>query len=164
MLKRRTWLSALGLAAGLGVGGWAQAQAFPSKPIRLVCPFPPAGAVDIATRAIAAELSRVLGVTVTVDNKPGAATLIGTEYAAKAAPDGYTLVMASIGLAANPSLYKNLNYDPRTEIEPISLLANSPTVLVVPPSLPVCTLAEFVAYAKANPNKLTIGSAGVAAT
>ncbi len=94
-------------------------------------------------------------------NRPGANTNLGTLSAVRAKPDGYTLLIASVGLAANPSLYKKLPFDPQADLEPITLIANSPTVLAVPPSLPVNTLAEFVAYVKARPGELNYGSYGV---
>ena len=159
MLKRRTWLSALGLAAGLGVGGWAQAQAFPSKPIRLVCPFPPAGAVDIASRAIAAELSRVLGVTVTVDNKPGAGGNIGGADVARSAPDGYTLLMTTSGIQAiNPALYSKMPFDTMKDLVPISALVSLNNVLVVHPSVKANTVSEYIALGKPGP--VTVASSG----
>lgn len=159
MLKRRTWLSALGLAAGLGVGGWAQAQAFPSKPIRLVCPFPPAGAVDIASRAIAAELSRVLGVTVTVDNKPGAGGNIGGADVVRSAPDGYTILMTTSGIQAiNPALYSKMPFDTMKDLVPISALVSLNNVLVVHPSVKANTVAEYIALGKPGP--VTVASSG----
>ena len=159
MLKRRTWLSALGLAAGLGVGGWAQAQAFPSKPIRLVCPFPPAGAVDIASRAIAAELTRLLGVTVTVDNKPGAGGNIGGADVARSAPDGYTLLMTTSGIQAiNPALYSKMPFDTMKDLVPISALVSLNNVLVVHPSVKANTVAEYIALGKPGP--VTVASSG----
>src|SRR5206468_426931 len=93
-------------------------------------------------------------------NRPGANTNLGTLAVVRAKPDGYTLVIASVGLAANPSLYRKLNFEPQTDLDPISLIANSPTVLVVPPSLPVNSLAEFIAYAKARPGGLNYASYG----
>lgn len=159
MLKRRTWLSALGLAAGLGVGGWAQAQAFPSKPIRLVCPFPPAGAVDIASRAIAAELTRVLGVTVTVDNKPGAGGNIGGADVVRSAPDGYTILMTTSGIQAiNPALYSKMPFDTMKDLVPISALVSLNNVLVVHPSVKANTVAEYIALGKPGP--VTVASSG----
>ena len=159
MLKRRTWLSALGLAAGLGVGGWAQAQAFPSKPIRLVCPFPLAGAVDIASRAIAAELTRVLGVTVTVDNKPGAGGNIGGADVVRSAPDGYTILMTTSGIQAiNPALYSKMPFDTMKDLVPISALVSLNNVLVVHPSVKANTVAEYIALGKPGP--VTVASSG----
>ncbi len=159
MIKRQFLLSTLGLAAGLTVAGLAQAQAFPAKSIRLVCPFPPAGAVDIASRAIAAELSKQLGVSVTVDNKPGAGGNIGGAEVARSAPDGYTILMTTSGInAINPALYSKMPFDTMKDLVPVSALVSLNNVLVVHPSVKANTVAEFIALGKPGP--VTVASSG----
>ena len=135
--------------------------AYPSKPVRLVVPFTPGGSTDILARAVGQKLSESWGQPVVVDNRPGAGGIIGMETVAKAAPDGYTLVMGHIGtLAANPALYKTLPYDPVKDFAPCTLIARVPNVLVVGPAVPSRSVAELIALAKANPGKLDYGSGG----
>ncbi len=149
---------ALSLAT-LAAVGFANAQAFPQKPVRLVVPFPPGGPIDTVSRAIAQKLTEAWGQTVVVDNRPGAGGNIGADLVAKAAPDGYTVVMGALSThAVNPSLYPKMPYDAAQDFAPISLVAVTPNVLVVNPSLPVATAREFIAYARANPGKLAFGS------
>ena len=149
---------ALSLAT-LAAVGFANAQAFPQKPVRLVVPFPPGGPIDTVARAIAQKLTEAWGQTVVVDNRPGAGGNIGADLVAKAAPDGYTVVMGALSThAVNPSLYPKMPYDAAKDFAPISLVAVTPNVLVVNPSLPVATAREFIAYARANPGKLAFGS------
>ncbi|MBK9702759.1 MAG: tripartite tricarboxylate transporter substrate binding protein [Betaproteobacteria bacterium] len=149
---------ALSLAT-LAAVGFAHAQAFPQKPVRLVVPFPPGGPIDTVSRAIAQKLTEAWGQTVVVDNRPGAGGNIGADLVAKAAPDGYTVVMGALSThAVNPSLYPKMPYDAAKDFAPISLVAVTPNVLVVNPSLPVATAREFIAYARANPGKLAFGS------
>lgn len=137
------------------------ADAFPSKPVRIVVPFTPGGSTDILARAIGQKLSELWGQPVVVENRPGAGGNVGVELVAKSAPDGYTIVMGHIGtFAANPSLYKPLPYDPVKDFAPITLVANVPNVLVVGPSVQARTLGELIAHAKANPGKLDYGSGG----
>jgi tripartite-type tricarboxylate transporter receptor subunit TctC len=150
---------ALALLAVAAIGP-ACADEYPVRQIELIVPFAPGGGSGLVARMLSDGLARRTGQPVVVINRPGGNTNIGTISVVRAKPDGYTLGIASVGLTANPALYKNLNYDPKTEIEPISLLANSPTVLVVPPSLPVNTLSEFIAYAKARPGELNYASYG----
>jgi tripartite-type tricarboxylate transporter receptor subunit TctC len=139
----------------------AQSAGFPNKPIRLICPFPPGGAVDIASRAIAAELSKQLGQPVTVDNRPGAGGNIGAAEAARAAPDGYTVFMTTSGIQAiNPTLYKKSAVDPNKDLQPISALVSLNNVLVVHPSVPANTMKEFIALLRANPGKYNYASSG----
>jgi tripartite-type tricarboxylate transporter receptor subunit TctC len=140
----------------------AQTQAqYPSKPIRLVVPFPAGGTTDILARAVAQKLSEAWGQQVIVDNRPGAGGNIGSDIVAKAAPDGYTLVMGTVGThAINPSLYRKMPYDHVKDFAPVILVAGVPNVLVVNPSLPVHTVRELVDYAKANPGKLNFASSG----
>ena len=143
----------------------ASAQPFPSRPLRLIVPFPPGGSTDILARALALKLAEGFAQAVIVDNRPGAGGSIGAEAAAKSAPDGYTIMMGHLGtLAVNAAIYKNLPYDPVKSFAPVSLMAMVPSVLVVNPSLPVANAAELIAYARANPGKLAYGSAGSGST
>ena len=138
----------------------SQAQDYPSRPVELIVPFAAGGGSELLARLLADGLSKRLGQPFLVINRPGANTNLGTLSVVRAKPDGYTLAMASVGLAANPALYSRLPFEPQKDLEPISLIANSPTVLVVPPALPVNSLAEFIAYVKARPNELNYGSYG----
>ena len=143
----------------------AHAQGYPSRPIRLVVPFPPGGSTDILARALGQKLAENLGQPIVIDNRPGAGGSIGADAAAKAAPDGHTLMMGHLGtLAVNPSIYKNLPYDPVKSFTPVSLMAIVPSVLVVNPRVPAASAAELITYARANPGKLTYGSAGAGST
>jgi tripartite-type tricarboxylate transporter receptor subunit TctC len=142
------------------VAGGAQA-AYPDRPIRLVVGFPPGQATDIIARAAAKKLQEVLGQPVIVDNKAGAAGIIGSEIVAKAPPDGYTLLVSSSGpLAINPSLYSKLSYNPVKDFEPVTLLAIVPLFLAVNPAFPAQTAADLVRLAKASPGKINYGSGG----
>src|SRR5882757_6126750 len=148
------------LAVCIG-GARAQAQDYPTRPLTMVVPFTPGAATDFLARLLGKELEERLGKPVVVENRPGAGTNIGSHSVAKAAPDGYTLLMAtSTPMAINVSLYKNLSFDPTTELIPLALVAQSPFVLIVNPSMPVKTVPEFIAYAKDKQGKLTFGSAG----
>jgi tripartite-type tricarboxylate transporter receptor subunit TctC len=139
----------------------AQAQDYPNRQITIIAPWPAGGAVDAVCRAVAVPLAERLGKSIVVENRPGAGSVIGTAAGAKAAPDGYTLVMAGSGsLAIASTMYKKLPYDPVKDLIPITLGAKIPFVLVVNPSLPVRTPAELVAYAKENPGKLSFASGG----
>ncbi len=139
----------------------AHAQSYPSKPIRLICPFPPGGAVDIATRAIANELSKTIGQQVVVENKPGAGGNIGGAEAARAAPDGYTIFMTTSGInAINPALYSKMPFDPNKDLAPVSALVSLNNVLVVHPSVAAKSVTEIIAMAKAQPGKMTYASSG----
>ena len=140
---------------------FAQAQSFPNKPIRLICPFPPAGAVDIASRAIANELAKQLGVTVTVDNKPGAGGNIGGIEAVRATPDGHTIFMTTSGIQAiNPALYSKMPFDPNKDLLPVAALVSLNNVLVLHPSVKANSVAEVIAMAKAQPGKINYASSG----
>ncbi len=139
---------------------WAQ-SAYPKKPIKLIAPFPPGGTSDVLARLIAMKLSEGLGQTITVDNRAGASGNIGHEAAAKSLPDGYTLLLSnSSTVVTNPFMFKKLPFDPIEDFSAIALVASAGQVLVVHPSVPVTTLAEVTAYAKANPGKLNFGSGG----
>jgi tripartite-type tricarboxylate transporter receptor subunit TctC len=137
------------------------AQAFPAKPIRLICPFPPGGAVDIASRAIAAEMSKTMGQQVIVDNKPGAGGNIGGAEAARSAPDGYTIFMTTSGInAINPALYAKMPFDPNKDLVAVSALVSLSNVLVLHPSVKANSVVELIALAKAQPGMLNYASSG----
>jgi tripartite-type tricarboxylate transporter receptor subunit TctC len=137
----------------------AQPVPFPAKTVRLVVPFPAGGPLDATGRAIAQKLTEAWGQSVVVDNRPGAGGNIGADLVAKSPPDGYTVVMGALSThAVNPSLYPSMPYDAVKDFAPITLIAVTPNVLVVNPALPVKSVRELVAYAKANPNKLSFGS------
>jgi tripartite-type tricarboxylate transporter receptor subunit TctC len=154
--------STLLMAAGLllALTAAAAAQDYPTKPVRLIIPFPPGGSNDVVGRMIATQLGEHLGKQVVVDNRAGAGGVVGTELAANAPKDGYTLQIVSIAHAVNPWLYK-LPYDPIKSFTPISILASGPNVLAVNPSLPVNSVKELVALAKQKPGELQYASAGV---
>jgi tripartite-type tricarboxylate transporter receptor subunit TctC len=140
----------------------AQADTFPSRTVKLVVPFPPGGPLDATGRAIAQKLTEAWGQSVIVENKPGAGGNIGAGYVAKSAPDGYTVVMGALSThAVNPSLYPKMPFDAQRDFAPITLVAITPNVLVVNPSLPVHSVKELIAYAKANPGKLSFGSGSI---
>ncbi|AOB31841.1 ABC transporter substrate-binding protein [Bordetella sp. H567] len=158
---RRRWLSTLALAL-LGLAGAAQAQTgdWPSRPIRLVVPFPPGGSTDAVGRLVAAELGKALNQTVIVENKGGANGNIGSDVVAKAAPDGYTLLLSGVGSnAINYALYASMPYKD-SDFAHISLLATGPNVLVANPDFPAKTFKDFIALAQANPGKYTHASSG----
>ncbi|HET9337661.1 MAG TPA: tripartite tricarboxylate transporter substrate binding protein [Casimicrobiaceae bacterium] len=161
-MKRRTLLAALAASpvALRSPSAFAQA-AYPSQPIRIVVPFPPGGATDIMARAAAQKLAEAWKAQVVVDNRPGAGGNIGSELVAKAAPDGYTLEMGTVGThAINASLYAKMPYDHVKDFTPVVLVAAVPNVLVVHPSVPANSVQELIAYAKANPGKLNFASSG----
>jgi tripartite-type tricarboxylate transporter receptor subunit TctC len=139
----------------------AAAQSYPVKPMRLIIPYPPGGGTDFFARTLGAKLTESLGQQVVMDQRPGAGGVIGADAAAKAAPDGYTLLIGQTSnLAINPNLRKNLPYDPVKDFAPVSLIAGSPSVLVVHPSLPVRTVKDLVALAKAKPGEINYATAG----
>jgi len=158
MLYRRSFLTASLAAAALP----AQAQApWPSKPIKLVVPYAPGGSTDVVGRVIAEYLGQRLGQNIVVENRPGKGASIGTSQVAKAPPDGYTLLTSNISsFAIAPPLYGDLDYDPVNDFTHITLASFNPSVLVVNPSFPAKTLAEYVAYAKAHPDKLAFATSG----
>jgi tripartite-type tricarboxylate transporter receptor subunit TctC len=144
-----------------GITAPAAAQNFPAKPIRLICPFPPAGAVDIASRAIANEMSRTIGQPVTVENRPGAGGNLGAEAAARAAPDGYTIFMSTSGIQAiNPALYAKMPVDVNKELVPVAPLVSLNNVLVLHPSVKANSVKDVIALAKAQPGKIPYASSG----
>ena len=139
----------------------ASAQNYPVKPIRYIVPFPPGGGQDLVVRALAPRMSEALGQTVLVDNRPGAATMVGAELAAKAPPDGYTVFNGSnTTLSINPNLYSKVPYDPIRDFAPVTYIASLPNLLVVHPSLPVRTVKELAALARLRPGQLNFGSSG----
>jgi tripartite-type tricarboxylate transporter receptor subunit TctC len=142
----------------------AQAQSYPSKPIRVIVPLAAGGPGDVLARAVGQKLAESVGQPVIIDNRPGANTNIGNEAVAKSAPDGYTLLMSASTLTINPALYANLAYDPVKSFAPVTLVATTPLVLVVHPSLPVKSVKELIALAKAKPAQLLYGSAGNGST
>ena len=159
MPKARSLLVAIaGLLLALGAP--VAAQDYPSKPVRLIIPFPPGGSNDVVGRMIALQLSDRLGKQVVVDNRGGAGGIIGTEAAANSPHDGYTLLIISIAHAVSPWLYK-LQYDPIKSFTPVAILASGPNVLVVNPSLPVHSVTELIALAKQKPGELNYASAGI---
>ena len=151
---------ALALSA---VPGFAQ-KGYPDKAIRMIVPFAPGGSNDIMGRLVAGKLTESMGQQVVVDNRPGASGIIGTDLAAKSAPDGYTLLVMSLTFAVNPSIRSKLPYDTEKDLIPVTLIASAPLMLVVHPSLPVKSVKELIAYAKANPGKLNFGSGGPGST
>jgi tripartite-type tricarboxylate transporter receptor subunit TctC len=158
--KRRHALTLLAGVLALSLGAPASAQSYPNKPLRLVVTFPPGGAPDILARLFSEKAQ--LGQPVVVDNKPGAGGNIGADFVAKSAGDGYTLVMGTVGThSINGSLYEKMPYDMVKNFSPVSLIASAPNLLVVNNNVPVKTVPEFVAYLKANPDKLSFGSPGV---
>ena len=143
------------------VAAGAATAAYPDRPIRLVVPFAPGGGTDILARLVADRLSRDLGSPVVVENKPGAGGTIGSDFVAKAKPDGYTLLMGTNAtLALAPGLYKQLPYDPVKDLTPVAAIASGPSILVVAPSLPAADVKALVAYLKERPGQLNYGSAG----
>jgi tripartite-type tricarboxylate transporter receptor subunit TctC len=161
-LPRRQFLH---LAAGAAaLSAWprlARAQAYPSRPIRWVVGFVPGGATDIIARLMGQWLSERLGQSVVIENRPGAGSNIATEVVVNAPPDGYTLLLVGPAHAVNATLYPKLNYDFMRDIAPIASISREPLVMVVNPSVPAKTVAEFIAYAKANPGKLNMASSGI---
>jgi len=138
----------------------APAQDFPHKPLRMIVPYGPGGVTDITARIVAPKLAEALGQPVVIENRPGAASMPGTDAVAKASPDGYTLLVNSTALAANPVLFKNIPYDSVRDLAPVSLLSTVPTVLVVNPAFAGGSVKDLIAQAKAKPGALNYGSAG----
>ena len=160
--SRRTVLVVLllGIASGAGLSP-AFAQPFPSRPIRLVVPFPPGGPTDIVARPLAQMLGESLKQSVIVDNRGGAGGLIGADLVAKSPPDGYTLLMGTVGTnAINGALYRKLPYDPVRDFTPIMLVASAPIIIVVNPRAGIASVKDLIAQAKSNPGKMSFGSAG----
>lgn len=162
-LRRALAIAAL---AALAAPGFAQepATSYPSKPIRILVPFPPGGSADIFARMLGQKLGDAWGQPVVVENKPGAGGQIATQATTKSSADGYNLLVVTVGHAVNPSLYSKLPYDTEKDLQPVASVARLPSVLVVNPALPVKSVQELVAYARAHPGKLTYASSGNATT
>lgn len=156
--------SIFGLAIGSVCAMPALAQPYPVKPIRFIAPFPPGGSTDTLSRLLALKLADGLGQPVTVENRPGAAAMIGLDAAAKSPPDGYTITLGSSTMATNPHLYKRVPFDAQTDFMPVSLVASSGSVLVVHPSVTVNTVKELIELAKSKPGQLNYGSGGKGVT
>jgi tripartite-type tricarboxylate transporter receptor subunit TctC len=160
-LQRRHILAAAGALAAMPLARAAgDSTAWPQKPIRLVLPYAAGGPTDVVARAIGFRLSQLLGQPVVVDNRTGASGNIATEFVARSAPDGYTVLYHSSGLAISPALHKSLPYDTLRDLVPVALPALIPTVLMASPALPVSNIEEFVQYMRARPGKLSYGSGG----
>jgi tripartite-type tricarboxylate transporter receptor subunit TctC len=157
-------LRALVAVVALALAGPAMAQAWPSQPIRMIAPFPPGGSVDITARLIAEPLGKELGQRIVVENRSGASGNIGMDAAARAAPDGYTVVLNTIPLVTNQSLFEKLTWDPIRDFAPIGMVATSPHVLVVPAKVPAKSVDDLVKLARSRPGKLSYASAGVGTT
>jgi tripartite-type tricarboxylate transporter receptor subunit TctC len=158
-MSRRTALAALAACALTGAVAEATAQSYPDKPIKLIVPYPPGGPIDTTARVVAQQITLRIG-QVVVENRPGGGATLGARSVATAEPDGYTLLFGSSGsLAVAPALYNSAGYDPIKSFAPVATVALLPHVFVVAPSVPARTVAEFVAYAKANPGKLNYGAA-----
>jgi tripartite-type tricarboxylate transporter receptor subunit TctC len=167
-MDRRTLLKT-GLVSSLGLvapvfSAKAQATNYPDRLIKIVVAFGPGGSTDVTARTISPSLGAIMNQNIVIENKPGGGSNIGAAYAAKAAPDGYTLFLGTIANVINMSLYSSPGYDLLADFVPISQLSAAPAVLVVNPKLPINTVAELIAYAKANPDKLNFASSGVGTT
>jgi tripartite-type tricarboxylate transporter receptor subunit TctC len=156
----KSLIAIVAAACSVAVAGTAAAQAWPSKPIHLIVPFPPGGAVDVMARTFGQKFSEAWGQQVIVDNRPGAGGNIGADYVARSAPDGYTLLITTTGHAIAPSLYRKLPFDPIKDFAPISQITKTYLVLVVNPSMPK-TFKELIALAKKEPGKLNYGHTGL---
>ena len=161
--RRHVMLSAL-TAVAVFAAPAAMSQAFPGKPLRIVVPFAAGGAGDLTARIVAAELSQSLGQPVTIENRPGAGGVVAAETVARAEPDGHTMFLMSNGTAVTASLFKSLPYDTLKDLAPVSTLGTFDLAVLVPADSPFKTLGELVAFAKANPNKLNIGSINIGST
>jgi len=163
-LPRRNFLHlAAGAAALPAMSRFAWAQAYPTRPVRLIVPFAPAGTTDIVARLMGQWLSERLGQQFVIDNRPGGGGNIGTEAVVRASPDGYTLLMVGGWNAINATLYDKLSFNFIRDIMPVASIGSAPYVMVINPSIPAKTVPEFIAYAKANPGKISMASAGTGA-
>jgi tripartite-type tricarboxylate transporter receptor subunit TctC len=160
IMKRRDFLHLAAGGATLALPRIARADAYPSRPVRVIVGLPPANSPDIIARLISGWLSERLGQPFVVENRPGAATGIATELVVRAAPDGYTLLLVVAGNTVNASVFKNLNYDFSRDIAPVASIGGIPLAMTVTASFPANTVAEFIAYAKANPGKIYMASSG----
>src|SRR5215467_14239340 len=161
-VREASLAAAVAVAAGVALASHAAAQNYPVKPIRLVVPFAPGGPADVIGRIIAQQLNVILGQSLVIENRGGAGGTIGARFVATADPDGYTLMFANTStLSINPAVYRRLDYDPAKAFAPVALIGTTSNILVVNPALPVKTIAELVAYGKANPNRLSYSTPGV---
>ncbi len=151
---------AVALAISLTAVGAARAADYPNRPVKWIVPYPPGGTTDVLARVVAQWLSEKLGQPFVVENRPGGGNNIGTETAIRAAPDGYTMLLVNPANGINATLYKNLNFEFIRDVAPVAGLVRTPNVMEVTPSLPVKTVAEFIAYCKANPGKINMASSG----
>lgn len=156
--------SLLSASAALALAAGVAAQDYPAKPVRLVDPYAPGGSTSLVSRALAQKFQELTGQPMVVDYRPGAGSNIGSDLVAKAAPDGYTVLLGTSSLVINPSLYRNMPFDPMKDLAPVCLLIRTPNVLAVHASLPVRTVQELLAYARARPGQLSYGSSGNGAT
>ena len=150
---------AIAALALIGKPSAADAQGFPSKPVRIIVPYTPGSPNDVMVRLLAQQLQGKLGQAVVIDNKPGGGTTIGSKAAAVASPDGYTLLFASSALVVEPILNKQIEYDPQKDFTPVAFIARNSCLLAINAQVPANSVKEFVAYAKANPGKLSLGFA-----
>jgi tripartite-type tricarboxylate transporter receptor subunit TctC len=160
-VRRRAGAALIGAAAMLALSGPLAAQSFPAKPIHVIVPFPPGGSVDLIARTLDPHLRASFGQPIVIDNKPGAAGQLGVELTTKAAPDGYTIVMSSPGAVAINMHFRQLPYDPVKDLVAVTTLAVIPTAWAVNPNLPVKSIADFIAYGKANPGKVYYSVSGL---
>ena len=159
----RSVLAVLAFAVSIATGMFSpvHAQTYPNNTVKIIVPTAPGGPLDVLGRMITPQLHEVWGQAVIIDNRPGGALMIGTNTVAKSAPDGYTLLLANDGpISINPNLYKKMQYDPKKELAPVTLVVDNPFILVVHPAVQAKTVAEFIALAKANPNKINFASGG----
>ena len=164
-LRRREFLHLAGAAAALpAVSRLARAQSYPSRPLRMIIGYPPGGSADLTARLTGQWLSEQLGQPVVIESRPGAATNLATEAVVRAAPDGYTLLLVAPANAINATLYDKLNFNFLSDMAPVAGIIRFPNVVVVNPSLPIKTIPELIAYAKANPGKLNMASSGNGST
>jgi tripartite-type tricarboxylate transporter receptor subunit TctC len=161
MIRILAFIVAIAATLGAGIATRATAADYPTRPVSLIVAFTPGGPSDVLARIIGRQMEKVLGQPLVIDNRPGGAGNIAAETVAHAAPDGYTLLMGNNGLlATNQSLFRKLNFDGGKDFAPISLIGSQPNVLVVNPKLPIATMDELIAYAKANPGKLNYATSG----
>ncbi|MES2713446.1 MAG: tripartite tricarboxylate transporter substrate-binding protein, partial [Pseudomonadota bacterium] len=160
MIARRALPALLGATILGHAAAPVRAQGFPERPVRVIVPFPPGGLTDIMARLLAQKFQEQTGQVMVVEHRPGAGSNLGGDIVAKAAPDGYTLLLGTSSLTISPALYPNLSYSPTKDLIPIALLASTPNVLAVSSSLPVRNVRELIDYARANPGKLNYASSG----
>src|SRR6476646_5640149 len=161
LLRRKFLHLATGAVALSAISSRARAQAYPTRPVRIIVGFPAGGPTDIVARIIAQWLSERLGQEFLVENRPGAASNIGTEAALRAPPDGYTLLQVTSSNAVNATFYEKLNFDLMSDIAPVAGIVRVPFVMEINPSVPAKSVPEFIAYAKANPGKINMASGGI---